>query len=173
MNKEIRFLNYLENKIKICKDWAINSLIVFLPTFIVCCVKFPKLLEFKTIFILVGIALSVDTCIGIVCIVNYFKTKKCEKIVEQILEIFPVGKISEKNLNVDLKGIDNLIYCLYNSYSKNGTIRFSIEDNEKNDFTNLIIFRVYTALKDGEDWLSRIECDDLSAMKKLRDFLLN
>ena len=172
MNKELRFLNYLENKIKVSKDWAINCLILFLPTFVVCCMNFSKLLNFKTVSTVVGIGLGVIAWIGIVCIIKHFKTKKCKKIVEEIIEAFPVGEIISKNIDEQLKEKDKFLYSMSELYSKNEIVKVSLEHNENECFV-WSIFLVFHGEESDENFKSSFQCDNLTSIKRLRDFLLN
>lgn len=169
MNKEIRFLKYLENKINVSKEWAINSLILFLPTFVVCCMNFSKMLNFKSISKMVGIGLGVIAWIGIVCIIKHVKTKKCKKIVEEILKFYPVGKIIDKKLDGNLK--DEFLHKIAETFSKNGISQISVEQTEgwRSPWTILLVFH-----KDGDEkFRSGFSCEELSQIKRLRDFLLN
>lgn len=166
MNKEIRFLKYLENEIKVSKDWAINCLILFLPTFVVCCMNFSKMLNFKTVSTVVGIGLGIIAWIGIVCIIKHFKTKKCKKIAEEILKFYPVGKVVDKKIDGNVN--DKFLHMIAESCSKEGITKVSIEHNEEfSPWTILLVFH------EGGGFQSGFNCEELSQIKRLRDFLLN
>lgn len=172
MKKELRFLVYLENKIKTSKDWGIYSLILFLPTFVICCMNYQKLFAFKALSIAVIAGLILIAWIGIVSVIIHFRTKKCKKIVKEIIKVFPVGKIIDKKLSEELKEKDEFLYSIGELYSENGIVKTSIEHNEDSCFAFNILL-VFHKNESDDKHTSSFHCDELKSIKRLRDFLLN